>query len=364
MKRTISALIVLFTCSLVPHILLSQVIVKNPATPLGKDYGRIVPLKEVLRIKDDGKDVNFRFPYDLLVGKNGDVLFYDNFVLYKFDKNGRRLASMVRSGQGPGEANMRTGAVVINDDRIQVLALAPPKIMIFDGAGRLQQEIKTEVLSNYGFSCLGGKSWIFRYPQIKPDGIPANGGEIDLPISLEELAPDFSHTTKAAEFPRRYFFVNRGSWYEWTGFGWAVKEPDHLYIHHTSEYRIAQFNTTSKTVERVFSREYSRVERPAESRESSPGVKLPPRKYYDDILALLVAGDRLWAVTSTVDTEKNLLVDVFDPDGRYVDCFYLRFPGNFTRRIYQGRVATDGIFLYTIDEAPDGFVSIGKYSLK
>jgi hypothetical protein len=363
MRRMISVLMILFSLSLVPNTLLSQIVVKNPAIPLGKDHGRIVQLKEVLRIKDDGRDVNFKFPYDLLMGKNGEILFYDNFILYLFDKNGRRLASMVQSGQGPGEANMRTGAVVMNDN-VQVLALAPPKIMIFDAAGHLLQEMKTEVLSNYGYFGLGGKSWIFRFPQINRDGIPANGGEIDLPISLEELAPDFSHTIKAAEFPRRYYFVNRGMWYEWAGFGWASKEPDHLYIHNTSEYRIAQFNTTRKAVERIFSREYSRVERPTESRESSPGVKLPPRKYYDDILALLIAGDRLWAVTSTVDTEKNLLVDVFDPDGRYVDCFYLRFPGSFTRRIYPGRIATDGTYLYTIDEAPDGFMSIGKYSLK
>jgi hypothetical protein len=363
MKRTFMVLIVLFSCCLVPQFLLSQILAKNPATPLGKDYSRILQLKEVLRIKDDGIGTSFRGPYDLLTGKNGGILFYDNFVLYKFDKDGHRQAAMVRSGQGPGEATMRTGAVVLND-RIQVLALAPPKIMLFDGAGQLQNEVKTEVLSNYGVLGLGEKMWIFRTPRFNSESVPANGGEIDLPIELGELAADFSHTIKAAEFPRHYYFVNRFSWYEWAGFGWAAKEPDHLYIHHTSEYRIAQFNTTSKTVERVFSREYSRVERPIESRESSPGVKLPPRKYYDDILALLVAGDRLWAITSTVDSEKNRLVDVYDPDGRYVDCFYLRFPGSFTRRIYQGRIATDGVYLYTIDEAPDGFVSIGKYSLK
>jgi hypothetical protein len=298
-----------------------------------------------------------------LTGKRGEILVYDNFVLYKFDKDGHRQAAMVRSGQGPGEASMRTGAVVMND-RIHVLALAPPKIMIFDETGQLLNEVKTEALSNYGFLGFAGKSWIFRFPHIDPAKIPANGGEVDLPISLEEFAADFSHTIKAAEFSRRYYFVNRGMWYEWAGFGWAAKEPDRLYVHHTSAYRIDEFDATGKKVVRTFSREYPRIERPKESREAGPGIKLPPRIYYDDILALLVKGDNLWAVTSTVDSDKNRLVDVFDPNGRYVDRFYLRFPGSFTQRIYPGRIAIDGNFIYSIDEAPDGFLSIGKYTME
>jgi hypothetical protein len=64
-----------------------------------------------------------------------------------------------------------------------------------------------------------------------------------------------------------------------------------------------------------------------------------------------------------VDADANRLVDVFDFNGRYVDCFHLRFPGGFTRMIYPGRIATDGTYLYTIDEDPAGELSIGEYSL-
>ena len=250
--------VIFFAFLLIPATIYPQVVLKNPANPSSRDYGRIVQLKEVLRIKDDGKNTSFRAPYDLLMGKNGEILFYDNFVLYKFDKNGQRLAAMVRSGQGPGEATRRTSAVFAGEN-IQVLALSPPKVMIFDGAGRLQQEIKTEALRElrvcqYWLKVLG-----VQIPRINPDGIPMAGGESDMPISLEELESDFSRTIKIAEFPRRYYFVNRSIWYEWSGFGCAVKKPDHLFIHHTSEYRIVEFNTTSKKIERIFSRGYSRV---------------------------------------------------------------------------------------------------------
>jgi hypothetical protein len=362
MKRTFPILLVFISFLLFPVSIYPQVVIHNPAIPPAKDFGRIVQLKEVLRIKDDGKDVSFRAPYDLMTGYNGEILFYDNFVLYVFDRDGRRLAAMVRSGQGPGEASMRTSAVLAGEN-IHVLALSPPKIMVFDGIGRLQKEMKTEALSNYGFFSLGAKSWVFRIPRVNPESIPMTGGEIDMPISLEGFESDFGRTIKVAEFPRRYYFVNRGIWYEWSGFGCAVREPDHLYIHHTSEYRIVEFDTTSKKTEKIFSREYSRVKRPNETREAGPGIKLPPRIYYDDILALFVVGDHLWVVTSTVDSKQNRLVDVFDSNGRYVDNFYLQFPDGHTRRIYPGRIAIDGDIVYTIDEDTEGFMSIGKYSI-
>ena len=70
-------------------------------------------------------------------------------------------------------------------------------------------------------------------------------------------------------------------------------------------------------------------------------------------------------MTSTKDTEKKRLVDVFDKDGRYVDCFYLKFPGGFTERnILPGRIAVRGDFLYMIDEDAEGFKSIGKYKIE
>lgn len=58
-------------------------------------------------------------------------------------------------------------------------------------------------------------------------------------------------------------------------------------------------------------------------------------------------------------------VDVFDKDGRFVDCFYLKFPGGFAERyIYPGFIVLGGDFVFTIDEDIEGFKSIGKYKIE
>ena len=166
-----------------------QQLVQNPEKPLSKDAGRMIILKEVMRIRDDGKETIFRGPYDLQVGEDGAIYFYDDFVLHKYDENGKFVAKMVRPGQGPGEASMRTTAV-ITKDKIIVLAISPPKFMVFDRAGRLLEEVKTDVIHTDGHFGLGGKMWIFRLIMPPLDKRPANGGEMDVPINLEEFSPD------------------------------------------------------------------------------------------------------------------------------------------------------------------------------
>jgi len=116
---------------------------------LSKSAGRTIILKEVMRIRDDGKETIFRGPYDLQVGEDGAIYFYDDFVLHKYDENGRFVAKMVRPGQGPGEASMRTTAVIMKD-KIIVLAISPPKFMVFDRAGRLLEEVKIDVIHTDG----------------------------------------------------------------------------------------------------------------------------------------------------------------------------------------------------------------------
>jgi len=342
-----------------------QKLVQNPEKPLSKNAGRTIILKEVMRIRDDGKETIFRGPYDLQVGEDGAIYFYDDFVLHKHDENGKFVAKMVRPGQGPGEASMRTSAVIMKD-KIIVLAISPPKFMVFGRAGRLLEEVKTDVIHTYGHFGLGGKMWIFRLIMPPLDKRPANGGEMDVPINLEEFSPDLKEIKKIVEFPRRFYFVNQGIWYEWVNFGYAVREPDQIFVHHTSEYRIVQFNLSKKVIERIFSRKYKRVVVAEDRLAKKPqGYTLPSRKYYDDIRTLLVKGDRLWAVTSTKDAGKNRLVDVFDKDGRYIDCFYLKFPGGFAERyINPGFIVVRGDFLYTIDENAEGFKSIGKYKIE
>ncbi|MBC7361741.1 MAG: hypothetical protein H5U06_05590 [Candidatus Aminicenantes bacterium] len=40
----------------------------------------------------------------------------------------------------------------------------------------------------------------------------------------------------------------------------------------------------------------------------------------------MAVGDLIWVITSTAEPGKGVLVDVFNGEGKYVDCFYLKFP--------------------------------------
>ncbi len=58
-----------------------------------------------------------------------------------------------------------------------------------------------------------------------------------------------------------------------------------------------------------------------------------------------------------------MLVDVFDGEGVYRDCFWLKLPGPAIRRSLQspGQCALDGEFLWVVERAEDETFSIKKY---
>ena len=127
MKKLIILILLLLTSSLIS----AQEIIENPKKPLNKNAGQIVQLEEVMRIRDNGNKVIFRGPYDLKIGPDNGIYFYDNWMLHKFDEKGRFVFKIVQQGQGPAEANNRTYYFFFNDE-IQVYAKSPPKIMRFN----------------------------------------------------------------------------------------------------------------------------------------------------------------------------------------------------------------------------------------
>lgn len=95
----------------------------------------------------------------------------------------------------------------------------------------------------------------------------------------------------------------------------------------------------------------------------------PPQKYLNDIKNLLIYKNRLWVVTSTIDDNKGILIDVFNIKGKYLDNFYLKFPMKtatnlhnvfikfYTMAVYKGAV-------YMAERNKDGTYRIVKYTLE
>jgi len=143
-------------------------------------------------------------------------------------------------------------------------------------------------------------------------------------------------------------------------------------ISHTEDYLLKIFDAEKKEVVAAFKRKYKKVKIP-ETLKRPIRVAVTDRQYtynpthYNDILEVLVVGDLIWALTSTVDERKGLLVDVFNGQGQYVDCFYLKFPfelkPGFSHPGINLAVDQEGKILWATVKNPDETFSLKKFQL-
>ena len=359
MKRSALILTFIFVFS---YIILSQTVIENPKKPKNKSAGRIVRLKEMMRIRDDGVEIIFKAPYDLQVGNDGSIYFYDDWKLYKFSNEGKFVFKIIKSGQGPGEAIMRT-SYLLTKDEILIQAINPLKIMRFDFLGSFKGEKRTELTRTFDFVGFS-EDKIYGILGERPDEAFGKEGFVDSPYCLYEITDNFNLLNKKYSFPIK-FYVIRNAWFGRSRLDFAFKDTEDLFVTHTSEYKIIKFNIEKNIVERIFSRKYDRVKYPQKKEKLPPDVLSPPPfKYYIDVSKLLIHENQLWVITSTRDKQNRRLVDVYNMKGEYIDNFYLEFTTDITPRnfVYGTIIAKEG-FIYTIDEHTDGFFSIAKYEV-
>jgi hypothetical protein len=82
---------------------------------------------------------------------------------------------------------------------------------------------------------------------------------------------------------------------------------------------------------------------------------VPRIKIEQDIQGLFLAGDALWVKTSTSDPKKGDLFDVFGPEGRFLDSFFLGARRSLLR--------ISGDEVYVIEKAPDDNLVLVKYRI-
>jgi len=139
-------------------------VIKNPAEPL---YGEMkLELEEDLSIGNE-EDENYLFyrARDIQVDTDGNIYVLDsgNHRLQVFDKSGKYLRTIGKSGQGPGEFNApsslqlddETGNIFVTDNMLR-------KIIIFENEGRyIDKDINlVELLNDFYLDsdkCIWGK---------------------------------------------------------------------------------------------------------------------------------------------------------------------------------------------------------------
>ncbi len=266
-----------------------------------------------MRIRDDGEEVIFTGPYGLKIGPDNGIYLYDNWMLHKFDEKGRFVFKIVKQGQGPAEANNRTYYFFF-DDEIRVYAKSPPKIMRFEYSGEYLGEKRTEKARMY-YSLASKKDKIYGFMDDVEKMENVGTGYFDIPYNIYEISEDFDRRTKKYSFPLKNYVYRSSAWWPRAKFINTFKNNSTIYVVHTPEYKIVEFDLENNKINKIISREYKRIKYvpPKDRRKPPPNAISPPEyEYHHDILQMHIHEDQLWVFASTRDKAKGRLVDVYN----------------------------------------------------
>lgn len=366
----------IMTALLAAAVSLPAQVVENPAKPKSAKAGRAVVPEEILTISEgEAADFYFKWPRGLALGPGGGLCLQDENQVLLFDRDGRFLRNLLKKGKGPGEMEY-AGACLAADGRWVVQARSPNRLLFFSPVGDYEHELRA-----------GEESGKIMTGLLLQDGVcyfqsrafPRTTGDpdyIDVPNQIVSFNQEKNEVKDLSSFAARAWVVSSGGgggMYDIGKFMAVPFEESRLVISHTSEYLLKLYDPASDKVVREFRRAYDRVKSIPQTKEqrerggfiiNDKHYPMPEQKYQNDVLNILTRNGEIWAVTSTVDEKKGVLVDVFDGEGVYQDCFFLGLPkpsrGNFTVR---GACALDGDFLWVLARADDGIYSIKKYRI-
>ncbi len=364
MRLGASALILLAAAAAAP--LVSPQVVENPKNPPAPNAGRVVPLREVARITDEKGKFFFVQPLAVFAGQDGSVYVQENKQLLKFDAQGRFVKNLLKRGQGPGELDDNLTDFVVREKDLILWSSNNYKFIRLALDGTLIEDKKlVQGFLGSLLGAFGGRYFFLRYEidtaktQARVSGIfetprrlvivPEKGDAVATPV----LMP----MTEARHFGPRSASVSTISR------AMPVAADDRsVFLFHSPDYLIKLLDLETGEIVRSFRREYDRVKYEVKTRPGYPAELVP--KFHNDLCRLLWRNDRLWAVTSTFDPKKGILVDVFDREGRYLDNFYLPlFKIRRNNPQYYAPMAIHGNFLYVLEADEDDLITLVKYEI-
>lgn len=344
----------------------AQQIIENPKNPASQNAGRVLPLKEVARITDEKGKFFFVQPFNVLTGRDGSVYVQEYKQLLKFDPQGRFVKNLVKRGQGPGELDDNLTDVIVREKDIILWSSNNYKFIRLDLDGRLIEDKKlTQGFLSTLLGVRGGRShflrleWDMAKPRARINGIfEDNYRLVVVPEGGDAVpTPFFMPCTVAARFSSgsaSIMSISRATPLDVDG-RW-------VFVFHSPEYLIKGLDLETGEVVRAFRREYDRVRYGYKAPAGYPQELVP--KHHNDLCRLLWRNGELWAVTSTLDPRKGILVDVFSREGMYLDNFFLPlFKIRRNNPQYYAPMAIHGDFLYLLEADEDDLISLVKYEI-
>lgn len=338
-------------------------IIENPKKPPSPNAGRVLPLREVARLTDEKGKFFFVQPFAVFAGDDGSVYVQEYKQFLKFDAEGRFVGNLLKRGEGPGELNDNLTDVIVRKDDILFYSSNSLKFIRIGLDGSLLEDRRfgqTPFMNLLGLR--GGRFFFLKWERKdwpRVNGIyenecrlvivPQEGEMIETPYLMPMTAARHFRAGSASSLTISRLTA------EWVG------DRD-VFLFHSPEYLIKHVDLERGDVVNSFRREYDRVKFDFKPPKGYPEEIIP--KYHNDLCRLLWRNDRLWAVTSTFDPKKGILVDVFSREGKYLDNFYLPlFKIRRNNPQYYAPIAIHRDFLYLLEIGEDDLVSLVKYEI-
>lgn len=346
-------------------------VVYNPEEPLSKKAGRVLQLKEELRITDYQGDFYFKSPGNIKIAPDGSIFILDEEQFLKFDKKGIFIKNLFKKGQGPGEFE-RIGNYLFSDNEIVVLQGRPNKIVRLDMLGELISEVRPEEAVAKLITCYQNRYIMAHssFPKLKKPGEEPE--IIDIKWNLKLVTQDGKVEKTGLDFPVKWYAKRLKNAIIANFIVDFTAKPlmdEFLVLYHTQEYMLKLLDFEGLRIARTFTREYRSVKwKPAKTGrvEVKPNLYtlVPPVDYLNDIQKLFTLNKTIWAMTSTVDDEKGILVDVFNLRGEYMDNFYLPLQHHVKiEGLSQHPMTISGDALFIVEYDENDIPSVVKYKI-
>jgi hypothetical protein len=340
----------------------------------GKKKGRVLNLVEVLRIEDVQADYYLKSPREIQIAPDGSIFVVDANQFLKFDPNGKFIKNLYKEGQGPGELE-GISDLIVTEDELFVLQGQPNKVMLMSQDGEFSREFRPEPMVDRLCAIHDGFFVTARYGPPKMEKVGDEAKIIDVSWNLGYMADNQTAEEVELEFPVRWFAkrIAGGRAVIANHIAEFLAEPfkdKFLVICHAEEYKLRLFDLDRKQIVKDFGREYRRVrfKQGDDGRvEIRPEVFrfAPPVKFLNDVQKLFVRGDEIWVMTSTIESGKGVLFDVFNGQGEHVDFFYLPLqPSVIPEALEDLPLTFKGDFMYVVEYDEDDLPTIVKYRME
>lgn len=347
-------------------------VVYNPKEALSENAGRVLQLKEEMRITDSQGDFYFKTPGNIKTAPDGSIFVLDGEQFLKFDKKGKFIKNLFKKGQGPGEFE-RIGNYLFSSHGIVVLQGRPNKIVKLDLLGELINEIRPEEAVSKLITCFEDEYIMARssFPKLEKAGEEPEIIDIKWNLMLVTESGKVENTN--LDFPAKWYAQRlKNAIIANFIVDFTVKPfmDKFLVIYHTQEYMLKLLDLESQQIVRTFTREYRSVKLKPDKTgrvEVRPHLYtlVPPVDYLNDIQKLFIQNKTIWAMTSTVDKEKGILVDVFNLGGEYIDNFYLPLQHHVKiEGLSQHPMTISGDALFIVEYDENDLPSVVKYKIK